>query len=571
MTAGSARTIVYARGATASFGRARKTLYCGCRRPIGKSKERHNLRQQARRLGERRPRNKTRSMDNPENPSKWDDLARELGAEAPPEPVIAPKSGYTSESKSEEPHRKTEPPPKLKPKPPAWDHLAADLGIEVPPPPPAPAEPQTPVAESYRPIESSHEPVRSREEESRRQDDRPPRRERSPRREGPSDASEKPPRPPRPPRDQQHAERPRRGRRDSPRQQRGDGPRQREDRARRESDDTRRREREDVPEPMPEEVVQLPIRSDPVPEQETKPEKSLGVSLWHKIFGSPGEQAERIAESTRIEDTKELTGLETSNEVIETWHRESVEVEFTELGDAESSDAVEHGERTTGESGEPRRRRRRRGRGRGRGRHTEGESSDSEQPREAVGEGDDRPREPRDAGHSRERRPSRERGSRSGRPRRESAHKQVDPKDDFDDGLEEIVLDDVNESDDMEVSGDGEGSAATGGRETSAGHRSIPSWNEAIGMIVDTNLATRTDRRRSTPSQSRGSGPSRGRREAVGGEKSRSRVVDEGCGSLRWHLFAISLRSAFCKKFSPLSQSDPGAGRLALTRCGRML
>ena len=32
-----------------------------------------------------------------------------------------------------------------------------------------------------------------------------------------------------------------------------------------------------------------------------------------------------------------------------------------------------------------------------------------------------------------------------------------------------------------------------------AGHRSIPSWDEAIGMIVDANLATRTDRRRGGP------------------------------------------------------------------------
>jgi hypothetical protein len=66
---------------------------------------------------------------------------------------------------------------------------------------------------------------------------------------------------------------------------------------------------------------------------------------------------------------------------------------------------------------------------------------------------------------------------------------------------------------------DGEDAAVAGdrGRETPAGHKSIPSWDEAIGMIVETNLSTRTDRRRSGPAPSRGSGSSRGR--ARGGRR----------------------------------------------------
>ena len=63
----------------------------------------------------------------------------------------------------------------------------------------------------------------------------------------------------------------------------------------------------------------------------------------------------------------------------------------------------------------------------------------------------------------------------------------------------------------MDLGIDGEDAGDSTGRETPAGHKSIPSWDEAIGMIVDTNLATRTDRRRSSPQQSRGGGTSRGR------------------------------------------------------------
>jgi hypothetical protein len=44
-------------------------------------------------------------------------------------------------------------------------------------------------------------------------------------------------------------------------------------------------------------------------------------------------------------------------------------------------------------------------------------------------------------------------------------------------------------------------------------HRNIPSWDEAIGMIVDANLQTRTERRRSSPQRS---GNSRGQRGGRG-------------------------------------------------------
>jgi hypothetical protein len=87
-----------------------------------------------------------------------------------------------------------------------------------------------------------------------------------------------------------------------------------------------------------------------------------------------------------------------------------------------------------------------------------------------------------------------------------------------DDGLEEIILDDDRAGDEFGLNGEDLGGDDEGGRETPAGHKSIPSWEEAIGMIVDVNLSTRTDRRRSAPAQSGGGGgPSRGR--ARGGRR----------------------------------------------------
>src|SRR3990170_2812368 len=108
-------------------------------------------------------------MDNQQQPSKWDELARELGAETPPEPVVVPKSTQSAEQGTEEPRRKTTvPPPRPKPSPQRWENLAADLGLEVPPPPPPPPAPPAP---SHAPAELP--PPRAAV--SKREDDRPPR------------------------------------------------------------------------------------------------------------------------------------------------------------------------------------------------------------------------------------------------------------------------------------------------------------------------------------------------------------------------------------------------------------
>ena len=504
------------------FGRPQKTLYCGSRRRNGKTNERLKLRLRTCRYGERGPRNRILTMDNPEKQSKWDELARELGAEAPPVHEVAapPKSTYVTEAGQEAPRRKVvEPPPRPKASPKSWDNLAADFGLEVPPPPSpptsAPSAPSRAQVESPPPRESSplQESPPPREAVSKRTEERPPRRQRPPRREQSTDAEDRPARPPR----REREEPPRRDREDSPRHAREAPPRQ---------------VREEPPRPAP----------APEPEPASKPAPSMGVSLWHKIFGSPDQQAERIAESA---SSPEITSQETSRhsdseesrdqrsredrhnrrgrrneepradrdreeveEVSESWQQETVDVSLTEAADAE-----EGAERPTDENGEPRKRRRRRGRGRGRGRRPEGEpSGGGEERSEAQAENrSDKPSAPRGPREPRAEREPRGRGGRPSRPRREVSRKPIDPKDDLDDGLEEIVLDDDNDTDEMDLGIDGEDSAESTGRDVPAGHKSIPSWDEAIGMIVDTNLATRTDRRRSSSPQSRDSGSSRGR------------------------------------------------------------
>ena len=119
--------------ATVPFGRPRKTLYCGCRRRIGKTNGRPNLR-----LDERRTSAAQRisTMENQEKKSKWDELARELGAEAPPSrwPLPSRVTTATETEHDEPPRRKAaaeRPPARPKASPKGWDILAADLGIHT--------------------------------------------------------------------------------------------------------------------------------------------------------------------------------------------------------------------------------------------------------------------------------------------------------------------------------------------------------------------------------------------------------------------------------------------------------
>jgi len=458
-------------------------------------------------------------MDDQQQPSKWDELARELGAEAPPEPVIVPKPTASAESGGDEPRRKSvAPPPRPKPSPQSWDNLAADLGLEVPPPPPP--VPSAPAAPSHAPADVPP----PREAESKRDDrstrSRPPRSEES------ADAEDRPARTPRQQRDEapRREQRPRRGREESSRRGREDSPRRSRERS-------PRRDREELPQQQAPELAPPPS-TEPEAKVEAEQPPSLGVSLWHKIFGSPDEQAKRIAEGTgplgtaspaddwsvreeqprddrrarQDEESPTDRAAEAVAEVSESWREESVEVEFVETADTEDRAA-----RPTDENGEPRPRRRRRGRGRGRGRRPEGEQGGEERSADQSEAETDRPDTPSELRESRAPRQPRTRGGRSSRSRRDAPRKQEVLKDDLDDGLEEIVLDDDGDTDNVDLGMDGEDAGSATTVRTPAGHKSIPSWDEAIGIIVDTNLATRTDRRRSSSPQSRGSGSARGR------------------------------------------------------------
>jgi hypothetical protein len=84
-----------------------------------------------------------------------------------------------------------------------------------------------------------------------------------------------------------------------------------------------------------------------------------------------------------------------------------------------------------------------------------------------------------------------------------------------------LLGDDAEDSLDNGEPDDGEGdevvSGAGASRSSSALQRSIPSWDEAIGFIVDTNMQARAQRR--PPSRSGGRdnssrGRSRGRRKS---------------------------------------------------------
>ena len=266
-------------------------------------------------------------MDNQDKQSSWDDLARELGADAPAEPTEIPKTTYVKTTESEERRKAAEPPARPKPTPKSWDNLAADLGLEVPPPPPEPVERPKPAERAkIQPASSESAPPRpertSRPERPRSGERHVaatiPRGERSPRRER-SDRSENvllrnanvpPPKAP-------HRKLPRP--KGVPRVVLG-AVVHAMIAARTIVAMTVERERVKFDREMANAGKNAPARSangvrgkkpstshaknyaslspPPTPEPEPPAAPSLGVSLWHKIFGSPDQQAERIAESS---------------------------------------------------------------------------------------------------------------------------------------------------------------------------------------------------------------------------------------------------------------------------------
>ena len=131
--------------------------------------------------------------------------------------------------------------------------------------------------------------------------------------------------------------------------------------------------------------------------------------------------------------------------------------------------------------GEPRRRRPRRRR-RGRGGRKGDETSDREQraPRDRERPTDDEPKSD---------------------TRRHAAPSDEDLDDEDDDDLDTNFLDD----DEGEEGADGESGddKESSGKAIPLSHRNIPTWEEAIGVIVDANRQTRSERKLSAPAVTR--------------------------------------------------------------------
>jgi hypothetical protein len=205
--------------------------------------------------------------------------------------------------------------------------------------------------------------------------------------------------------------------------------------------------------------------------------------LWQKIFGSP---------TPKSEDAPPAPGID-REEAAETGRREfeagepAIEERTEPFADrAGTMDAgADVGDEVMTEQPTDERKRRRSRRGRGR----QGRESQGERPRTRPGDG----------------------------RRRDADLLETPGADDFDDLSDDISRDDDfaaaigDDEDSASENGDGSatGEAGAGGR--SAGHRSIPSWEDAIGMIVDANLQARPQRRSSGGSGQRGR-PRGGRR-----------------------------------------------------------
>jgi ribonuclease E len=84
-------------------------------------------------------------MSDPEKPSHWDFLAEDLGARTPPEPAPEPEAADGDEADST-PAVKRRSEPRKPPKPPAnhWQSVASEFGLEVAEQPDTPEQPEAP-------------------------------------------------------------------------------------------------------------------------------------------------------------------------------------------------------------------------------------------------------------------------------------------------------------------------------------------------------------------------------------------------------------------------------------------
>lgn len=454
-------------------------------------------------------------MEKQEHKSKWDDLAREIGAEVPPETEQREESLSTTEvhltQETQVVQSTTTILPPLPKRPAAdWAGLTAELGLP-------PIEEEAPVAEeptAKQPPREQTPAAQPRESQGREPQPRRPRSDQHGRRDKLRDE----------PRDERRDEGESQGRRRERGGQRrsrqagrdrqegrerhggrgrhADRDRQEGRRVAPESRRETRYERRDTHE-LPREQRDMDTESveesrefeppqgeapTPAPPVREEPAKSPAMSLWHKIFGSPAEQtaklseppADEVSSSDVTDDVRETeTDLVGGSSIRSLSGEDVTAADFivSERDGGTAQDEAGQDERQRGRS----RRRRRGGRGRkSSDRHSEGRSAE---PRVHESPGAD-----------------------------EIGGDFDDIDDDFGDlgGAADLADSTQRASDAERDDADSDLETAGDARARSAAQRAIPSWDDAIGFIVDTNMQSRSQRRPPSRSDSRGNS-SRGR------------------------------------------------------------
>jgi hypothetical protein len=404
-------------------------------------------------------------MEKQELKSKWDELARELGAEIPPE--IEQREEAVSMTEPPVPPRQEEAPaatvrPPLPKRAAGWESLAGELGLPAVEPPARPDE--------IRPPAKRCEPVQQREPVQQPAARRPEQRERSDR------------------------SRPTGQQRERTEQRREPGAKRRE--TREPAEKRRERPTHDTDVPAETQGPQAPRAESQPPEPPSprdEPQKpSATVSLWHKIFGSPAEQSAKLTDPSTADRPEPSLSTEAREERPSSPRTTEIRsLSGEDVTAAGFVEELERGDESTSPSGDDRsterkldrpRRRRRGGRGR---------------------KSDQRPAEDRP--------PARQQN------RLARAQKEVEIDDDLTDSdLEDEFLGPDDRLDDTDLD-EADDSDEAGSNKSRASQRAIPSWDEAIGYIVDSNMQSRSQRRPPSRSDSRGNssrGRSRGRRKS---------------------------------------------------------
>jgi ribonuclease E len=421
-----------------------------------------------------------------ENGSPWDSLIGDLGVEISPD-ALERKQPAPQELPKVVAERKEIAPPAAAPS--DWGGLASELGIEVPPEEPAPPK-AAPVArkepEVRREVKHGDGPRETRQREERprgeraKREDRPPREERS-REERPA-REERAARDDRPPRTE-------RKRDDSRNDNRGRGRDRREKPVEIQTDI----EFEEV---IEDEIVADAGAAEPPTAEEVEKARISGEaarSAFDALFSADAVNwgSAFVSPRTNVESSFLFT--------------EGEEAVFAE--DIPETAESEEGEEGEGDETKKRPRRRRRGgRGRGRGRRedraesTGDDDEDSAEESDESAEGEDEAVETTDS--EGEERPEKRRRRRRGGRGRSRSEEDSDTSEADDSQVRRRIAAHVGEDDGDSDDDDDEDSS----EEARSGHRNLPTWNDAIGVIVEGNLAQRSK----APAKQQG-GPSRGR------------------------------------------------------------